>query len=128
MGRTIGAVIAGTVLWGIVWNAGNAALGAALPDLYVVGEPLTNVGVLVGLIVFSAIVSVGAGWVAAAIKGEPDAMVAVKALAALNLVIGIAVEISYWAMMPAWFHIIFLALVVPATIVGGRMKAGGGAT
>lgn len=123
MGRTIAAVIAGTVLWGVVWNVGNAVLAAALPDTYVVGEPLTSVGILVGLIVFSALVSVGAGWAAAAIKGGADAMVAVKALAALNLAIGIAVEISYWELMPAWYHIIFLALVVPATIVGGRMKA-----
>ena len=91
------------------------------------GEPITGIPILLGLIAYSAVLSVLAGWVTAAVKGAPDAMVAVKGLAAVNLLIGIAVEVMYWSLMPAWYHIVFLALVVPMTMVGGRMKAGAGA-
>ncbi len=125
MGRTIGAVVAGVVLWGVLWNGGTAGLMAA--GVTTAGEPITGVGVLLGLIAYSAVLSVVAGWVTAAIKGGPDPMGAVKALAAVNLLIGIAVEVMYWSLMPAWYHIVFLALVVPMTLVGGRMKAGSAA-
>jgi len=123
MGRTIGAVVVGVVLWGVLWNGGNAALGAA--GVITIGEPITGVPVLLGMIAYSAVLSVLAGWVAAAVKGGPEAMAAVKGLAAVNLLIGIAVEVMYWSLMPAWYHVIFLALVVPMTLVGGRLKAGG---
>jgi hypothetical protein len=121
MGRTIGAVVAGVVLWGVLWNGGSAGLGAA--GVITVGEPITAVPVLLGLIAYSAGLSVLAGWVCAVIKDGPDAMTAVKGLAAVNLLIGIAVEVMYWSLMPVWYHLIFLALVVPMTLAGGRMKA-----
>jgi hypothetical protein len=123
MGRTIGAVVVGVVLWGVLWNGGNAALGAA--GIIAVGEPVSSVPVLLGLIVYSGLLSVLAGFVAATIKGGPDAMTAVRALAGTNLLIGIVVEVMYWSLMPAWYHIVFLALVVPMTMIGGRMKDGG---
>ena len=121
MGRTIGAVAAGVVLWGVLWNGGNAGLGAA--GVITVGEPITAVAVLLGLLGYSAVLSVVAGWVTAAIEGGPDPMGAVRALAGVNLVIGIVVEVTYWSLMPVWYHLIFLALVVPMTLLGGRMKA-----
>lgn len=123
MGRTIGAVIAGVVLWGVVWNGGNAGLGAA--GVITVGEPITGVGILLGLIGFSAVLSGLAGYVTAAIDGGPDAMRAVKALAGVNLAIGIVVEIMYWDLMPAWYHVTFLVLVVPMTMLGGMRRVAG---
>ena len=123
MGRTIGAVVAGVVLWGVLWNGGNAGLGAA--GVIEVGAPISAVGVLLGLIAYSAVLSVLAGYTTAAIKGGPDAMGAVKALAGVNLAIGIAVEVMYWSLLPVWYHIVFLALVVPMTMVGGMRRVAG---
>jgi hypothetical protein len=121
MGRTIGAVVAGVVLWGALWNGGNFGLAAA--GLFTVGEPITSVPTLLVLIAYSAALSVLAGYVAAMIRGG-DAMGAVQALAGVNLTIGIVVEVMYWSLMPAWYHIVFLALVVPMTLQGGRMRIG----
>jgi hypothetical protein len=121
MGRTIGAVVAGVVLWGVLWNGFGFGLVAA--GLIEMGEPITSVAVLLGMIAFSALLSIVAGWVTAAIKGAPGAMTAVKVLAVVDLLIGIAVEIGSWNLMPAWYHVVFLALVVPMTLVGGRLKA-----
>ena len=121
MGRTIGAVAAGVVLWGGLWNGGSAVLASA--GLLVMGEPVTSVPVLLVLVSFSAALSMLAGYVVAMIRGS-DAMGAVQALAGTNLTIGIVVEVIYWGLMPAWYHIAFLALVVPMTLAGGRMHMG----
>lgn len=123
MGRTIGAVVAGVVLWGVLWNA--LSVGLMSLGMITAGEPITGIGLLLGLIAYSAALSVGAGWVAAAIKGDPDAMTAVKALAGTNLLIGIVTEVLYWELLPVWYHVVFLALVVPMTLQGGKLKANG---
>ena len=36
--------------------------------------------------------------------------------------VGIAVEASVWSLLPAWYHIIFLVLLIPVTMAGGRLK------
>lgn len=118
--RIILAVLAGFVLWGLVWNVFTASMMAVFPDDLVANEPITGTGYLVLFIAVSAVVSVLAGWATARI-GKDRAATAVRALAIVNLVVGIAVEVSYWDLMPAWYHIIFLALVVPATLYGGRL-------
>ena len=110
-------------MWGVLWNGGNAGLGAA--GVITIGEPITSVGVLLGLIAYSAVLSLLAGYTTAAVRGGPDAMGAVKALAVVNLAIGIVVEVMYWSLMPAWYHVIFLALVVPMTLVGGMRRVAG---
>ena len=38
------------------------------------------------------------------------------------LLVGIAVQIHLWKVYPIWFHLIFWALLIPMTILGGRMK------
>jgi hypothetical protein len=42
--------------------------------------------------------------------------------AVIQLVVGIGFEISYWEMTPVWYHLVFLALVVPATVWGGTLR------
>ena len=121
MGRRIGAVAAGVVLWGVLWNGGNAWLGAT--GQITTGEPITSVALLVGLIVYSAALSALAGYVTASLQGAPGAISAVKTLAGVNLTIGVLVEVTYWSLMPGWYHVIFLALIVPMTFVGGFRKA-----
>lgn len=123
IGRLILAVLAGTVLWGVLWNLGTLGGQALLPALMAPEQPVTHAGVLVGLIVYSVVLSILAGWVTAALAGARP-MPAVWVLAALQLAIGIAVEVAYWRLMPAWYHLIFLVLVVPATVWGGRRRAG----
>ena len=40
--------------------------------------------------------------------------------AVLLLITGIFVQMSIWALMPAWYHLTFLALLIPVTLVGGK--------
>lgn len=121
MGRAIGGVIAAFVLWTILWLGFNQLAAAALPGIIVAGEPLTHTGVLAAFIIYSASISLVAGFVCAAVKRESP-MKTVWVFALIQLAVGIFVEYTYWDLMPAWYHIIFVLLIVPATVWGGSMK------
>ena len=120
-GRTILAVLAGAVVWAVLWVGGTQAAQAALPSVLGVGQPVTDTGALVGLIVYSVVLSTLAGYVTATIAAR-DPMRAVWALAVLQLVLGIGFEASAWNLTPVWYHIVFLALIIPATMYGGRLR------
>lgn len=118
-GRILLAVLAGAVVWAALWTGGTQAISSALslaPD-----EPITGAGVLLGYIVYSVLLSILAGFVTARVAGTRP-MAAVWTLAIIQLAIGIFVEISYWGLMPVWYHLVFLALLVPATVYGGRLR------
>jgi hypothetical protein len=128
IGRTILAVLAGAIVWAVLWVGGTQAAQRAFPSLLAVGQPVINAGALLGLIAYSAALSILAGYVTAAVASR-EPMPAVRALAVLQLVLGIGFEVSAWSLTPIWYHVVFLALIVPATIYGGRLRVRrGGAT
>ena len=120
-GRAILAVLAGAAVWAALWVGGTQAAQAAFPSTLSAGQPITNVGVLVGLILYSLPLSMLAGYVTAAVAAR-NPMPAVWGLAILQLVLGIIAEASAWSLMPVWYHLVFLALVVPATVYGGLLR------
>ena len=122
MGRAIGGVVAGFLLWTALWLGFNAAMQAALPEIVDPEQPLTHTGTLLGYLAYSAVISVIAGFVCAAVRG-PSPMRTVWVFAVIQLVVGIGFEVSYWALTPVWYHLAFLALLVPATVWGGALKA-----
>ncbi len=124
MGRAIGGVVAAFVLWTVLWLGFTSIAGAALPEIIVPDEPLTHVGVLSALLIYSAVISLAAGYVCAAVRKESP-MKTVWIFALILLTVGLFVEITFWDLMPAWYHLIFLALIVPATVRGGNIKADG---
>jgi hypothetical protein len=121
LGRAILAVIAGAAVWAVLWIGGTQAAQAAFPSLLAQGQPITHVGALVGLIVYSVPLSILAGYITATVMGR-DAMPVVWVLAVLQLIFGIIAEVSAWNLAPLWYHVTFLALVVPATVYGGRLR------
>lgn len=119
--KMIGAVVAGVMIWGLLWNLGTQAIQSAVPEI-TAGERIAHVGVLLGYVVYSALLGVLAGWLAAAIVGH-DPMRTVWILAVVQLVIGLFVQYSYAHLFPIWYHVLFLAAVIPAHVAGGRLKA-----
>lgn len=122
MMKSVLAVIAGAVVWAALWIGGTQAATAMFPGSMSPDQPITATGALLGLILYSVVLSILAGWVTARVKG-PNPMPTVYALAALQLTLGIVAEVSYWDLMPVWYHLVFLALVVPATVYGGTLRA-----
>ena len=120
-GRAILAILAGAAVWPALWVGGTQAAQAAFPSVLAAGQPVTHVGALLGLILYSLLLSMLAGYVTAAVANR-NPMPAVWALAVLQLVLGVIAEVSAWSMTPAWYHVVFLALIVPATVYGGLLR------
>ncbi|MEM7413949.1 MAG: hypothetical protein AAF389_00545 [Gemmatimonadota bacterium] len=123
MGRVIGGALAGYALWSVLWVGGSALAARLFPDQIVLGEPTDSVPILLGYIVWSCVLSVAAGFVAARIGKERSAS-AVRGVAGLLLLTGIGVEVSAWALTPVWYHVVFLLLLVPLTLFGGKVAEG----
>ena len=120
MGRAIGGAVVGYALWSVLWVGGSAAVTSFVPELGEPGTAITSVPLLLGFLVWSVVLSVSSGFVTAKIAQEKS-VVAVRGVAAALLLTGIGVQVGSWSLMPVWYHIIFLALLVPMTVAGGRL-------
>jgi hypothetical protein len=121
MGRMILAVLVGAAVWAMLWVGGAQAAQAAFPELLQASQPVTHTGALAGYVLYSVLLSILAGYVTATVASR-DPMRAVWALAVVQLALGIGIEVSAWNLAPAWYHLVFLALLVPATVYGGRLR------
>ncbi len=74
---------------------------------------------IIGLI-RSVIFSLIAGFVAALIARENTK--APFALGVLLVAFGIFIQSIYWNYVPLWYHIPFLFLLIPMTILGGTLR------
>lgn len=120
VGRQVLAVGVGASLWAFLWLAGTALAQAALPGRVVPDRPLNDPAVLFSYLGYSVVLSVLAGFVSARLAPARP-LRAVGVLAVLQLGLGIVSELSYWSLLPAWYHLAFLALIVPATLYGGTL-------
>ena len=82
-------------------------------------------GVLLSYIAYSVLISIVAGFVCGSIR-KKSPMKTVWVYAVLLLVTGIAIEVASWELTPVWYHLVFLALIVPATVWGGVLQVGRG--
>lgn len=119
--RSVLAVLAGVVTWSVLWIGSNAGLAAAFPDIVRPEEPLTHVPMLVTYVLLSLIFSVAAGYVTAVAAGR-DEVGHTLALGVLQLALGIYFEASYWDLLPVWYHLVFLALLIPGNVYGGVLR------
>ena len=122
MKQILGVVI-GFILWSVLWLSLNQlllALGIMSPT---VTEPLTNSTPLLVLLVGSVLISLTSGYVTARIAGSAWALPAV-ALGVLLLATGVFVQLKLWYLIPLWYHLAFLLLLIPMTLLGARVGAG----
>ena len=120
--RAILGVIAGYAAWTVLWLGGNALLFGETSRVIGEGEAFTAAGTLTGVIVLSIVCSIVAGLTAAKIAASKAAG-AVIIMALLLLATGIGVQSGVWTLMPVWYHLAFLALIVPVTIASGHFGA-----
>ena len=76
--------------------------------------------VLIMNLVRSVITSFLAGFLAAFIAGENRRSTLI--LGVILLAVGVMFEVLAWQYLPIWYHFIFLFLLIPVTIAGGKLK------
>lgn len=133
MVRIILAAVAGFIAWSIMWIGSDQVLMTAMPDWYgahqlafekatINNDPFTaETTILVMHLVRSILITIMSGFLAAVIAGENRRSPLI--LGVLLLLFGIAIQGMYWNYLPVWYHLIFLALLIPMAIVGGKLKS-----
>jgi len=132
MVRIILGVIVGSVAWSIIWVGGDESIAKVLPDWYGTQKlafekaafnqtPFeADSSFLLFKIFHSVIASLISGYLAAIVANENRRTTLI--LGILLLIVGIAFQVTVWSLLPIWYHLVFLALLIPVTIAGGKLK------
>lgn len=132
MVRIILGAIVGFIVWSMLWVGSDAVLSALSPDWYGKHHRTLEAAVnnqtpfmsdstilMIGLI-RSIIFSIISGFTAALIAKEKTK--STLFLGILLLLFGIFIQSIFWNYAPLWYHIPFLVLLIPMTILGGKLK------
>ena len=129
--RIILGVIVGFIVWSVLWVGGDAILSLISPgwwgktssEFRAAVENKTPYSldsiVLILLLVKSVVISVISGFVTAIIARENSKSTLV--LGILLVLFGIFIQSMHWNYMPLWYHIPFLLLLIPMTVMGGKL-------
>ena len=132
MVRIILGAIAGFFAWSIVWVGSEKILSAIWPDWYGAhqtafeaaiqtgGQFTPDPTILVMNIIRGAIVCAMSGYLAALIAGENKRSPLL--LGFFLLAFDLLIVVLSWRHVPVWYGIIFTAMLIPMTILGGRLK------
>jgi predicted acyltransferase len=131
--RIVFGVIAGFFAWLLAWVGSEKILSAIWPESFGANQrafeaALTNGGpftadttLLLIQLVLGSLVSVLAGYLAARIARDNKR--APLILGILLLALGLLKAILSWPYVPVWHHVLFPALLLPMTVIGGKLPA-----
>ena len=129
--RIIIAAIVGFVVWSVLWVGSDSIFMAISPSYkeYLEGFNKAletkqsfeiNSIILLLTLIKSFICSIISGLVTAIVAKENNKSTLV--LGVLLLAFGIFIQSIFWNYLPLWYHIPFLALLIPMTFLGGKLK------
>lgn len=114
-------VIAGFVVWTILWLIVSPLVSLIAPELMPSADfSVIPVAFLLIVLLASVICSIAAGFTAVSVSKELPKTTLY--LGAALLLVGILVEFSNWNLLPVWYHLMFLILLIPMTIFGGKLR------
>lgn len=133
MVRIILAVIVGFLVWTILWLGSEQVLSMLSPDwwgahqiafekavfnkeAYTVDSTILAVNLFRGILI-----TIITGYLTAIIAGENKTSTLV--LGVCLLIFGLYIVFMTWAMIPVWYHALFSLMLIPLTILGGRLKS-----
>ena len=79
-----------------------------------------SVPILLAYLIRTIIASIVAGFTAAFIAKDNAKTPLI--LGIILLLIGLPIHIIGWSTLPVWYHLIWLALLIPMTVLGGKLK------
>jgi hypothetical protein len=118
MFRSILAVISGVFSWGAICLTINQILYVVFPASFNKDGITDSAELLIFFLIMSVFYSIVSGFVTATIAKEKE-MFHVFVQSLVNLSFGIFIQYQYWDKMPLWYHLPFLAMLVPGVILGG---------
>jgi len=119
MGKQIVGVAVGLMVWFVAAVAAGVLLRSLWPEYVAAsGDMSFTLPMKITRLSIGALATFAAGAVTALI-GRSSRMAVVTG--ALLLLIFIPEHISLWDKFPIWYHLTFLASLVPLAVVGGRM-------
>lgn len=132
MVRIVLGVIVGFFAWMIVWLGSEKILSAIWPAfgshqsafqaaIENGGQFTADSTILIIHIVLASVVSVISGFLATLITGENRRAPLILGILLL-VVVGLLKAAMSWTLVPIWYHVIFTAILLPMTIVGGKLK------
>jgi hypothetical protein len=119
--RSIGAVVLGFVLIGVLSVSGDMVLRAVMPGAFDAEGAVGSTPVLLLVQAYVAVFAIF-GCYAAARLAPNRPMAHALVLGVLGLVFNIAGSIARWDHAPAWYHVLAIALVMPYAWLGGRLR------
>jgi len=118
--KIILGVVAGFFIWSILWVGTDAVLKAVWAGYKENVEAMSfSPAMLIVPLILSAVCSITAGFVAALIAGENSKSPLI--LGALLLIAGIFAQMGVWDKIPLWYHLAFWILLIPMTVLGGKL-------
>ncbi len=131
--RVILGIVVGFIAWSILWVGSEEVLKMMWPAYSVHQLALekamfnqtpfidqANTTILIIALVRNALISIMSGFLAALIaSGNRNAPLI---LGIILVLVGIVVQSFFWCYLPAWYNIIFVLLLFPMTMLGGRLK------
>jgi hypothetical protein len=120
--RRIGTILAGLFAFEAVVLVCMFAARAYWPA-YVEAEPSRaySLGMLLVRLSAGALATLAAGAVAARV--EQGARQAALLLGAILLLISVVWHVRIWDQYPVWYHLCWLASIVPLAVLGGKMAS-----
>ncbi|CAN5480348.1 hypothetical protein BH10ACI2_BH10ACI2_08240 [soil metagenome] len=129
--RIILGVIVGFLVWSVLWVGSDQVLIAtigwysdhqgAFQKAFASGGTFDpSPMILIMHLVRSVIISFVSGFITAVVAKENKRSTLI--LGILLLLFGLMVEIVAWRYLPIWYHFVFLFLLIPVTIAGGKAK------
>jgi len=115
------AVFTGFVVWSVGWLLYNLVLQkiSLLPADQT--QPIQSVVALLLLLLGSVFLSLVAGYVTAII-GQGASKFPILFVGFLLLAAGIFFQTQFWRLMPLWYHLCFLALLIPFCLIGASLR------
>jgi hypothetical protein len=118
--RSVLAISVGFVVWSVIWLGSYPIASSVSPESFRGDSPMQTTGIAI-VFIFVSIICSGAAGCATAKLSKTSSARNVMILAAILLAVGLFVEVSNWALSPVWYHLLFLVLLIPTTIAGGKL-------
>lgn len=118
--RSIGSITAGYVAWSLLFLGSSSLLSLLVPGAFRADGSTDSAAMLLLILALSILTSIVAGWLTFRVD-RVRALGSSLILGVLLLATGIMVQRQYWDVMPLWYHLAFLAALVPGVLVGYRL-------